>query len=81
MHIYVVRLPSQALIKAFYAQGHAHFTRAAGSQIPCPLIDFDNGWNEFMAAAYQLPSGETIKKKFGEDFGAGRVLTCFWVTF
>lgn len=50
-------------------QGHAHFTRAAGSQEPCPLVDFDNGWNEFMAAVYQLPSNETIESRFGERFG------------
>ena len=52
------------------AQGHALFTRAAGSQIPCPQIDFENGWNEYMAAVYQLPSNETIKSKFGAAFGA-----------
>ena len=51
-------------------QGHALFTRAAGSQIPCPQLDFEGGWNKYMAAVYQLPSNETIKSKFGAAFGA-----------
>ena len=52
------------------AQGHALFTRAAGSNIPCPQIDFDNGWNEYFAAVYKLPANETVKSKFGAAFGA-----------
>ncbi|KAK9819242.1 hypothetical protein WJX81_003477 [Elliptochloris bilobata] len=53
---------------ALQEQGHALFTRAAGSQIPCPQMDFDGGWNKYMAAVYQLPSNETIKSKFGAAF-------------
>jgi len=55
---------------AVAAQGHALFTRAAGSNIPCPQIDFDNGWNEYFAAVYKLPANETVKSKFGAAFGA-----------
>lgn len=32
------------------------------------MIDFDGGFNEFFAAAYQL--NETIAQKFGTAFGA-----------
>ena len=60
-------------------QGHALFTRAAGSQLPCPQIDFEGGWNKYFAAVYQLPSNETIKSKFGEDFGAQLLVDCFGV--
>ena len=34
---------------ALNEQGHAAFTRAAGSNLPCPAIDFTGGWNDFMA--------------------------------
>ena len=27
-------------------QGHALLTRQAGSTIPCPLVDFDGGFND-----------------------------------
>lgn len=54
------------------AQGHALFTRQAGSTIPCPKIDLIGGFNEYFAEAYQLPEGVTIKDKFGKDFGAQR---------
>lgn len=50
-------------------QGHALFTRQAGSTIPCPLVDFDGGFNAFMAAAFSLPKGTTVKDHFGAAFG------------
>ena len=50
-------------------QGHALFTRQAGSTIPCPVIDFVGGFNGYFASAYNLPAGTTIKDKFGKDFG------------
>ena len=49
-------------------QGHALFTRAAGSTIPCPAIDFVGGFNQFLAAAYGLPEGTTIEEEFGAAF-------------
>ena len=49
-------------------QGHALFTRQAGSLDPCPLVDFDTGFNEFLAAAYQLPPGVTVADRFGAPF-------------
>ena len=51
------------------AQGHALFTRQAGSTIPCPVIDLVGGFNGYFASAYNLPAGTTIKDKFGKDFG------------
>lgn len=53
---------------ALSEQGHALFTRQAGSTIPCPKIDLIGGFNEYFAEAYQLPKGVTIKDKFGKDF-------------
>jgi len=64
------RMASSASETAMAAQGHALFTRAAGSNIPCPQLDFDNGWNEYFAAVYKLPANETVKSKFGAAFGA-----------
>ena len=49
-------------------QGHALFTRQAGGDLPCPALDFTGGFNQFMAAAYNL-TGMTIKEKYGVDFG------------
>ena len=54
------------------AQGHALFTRQAGSTIPCPVIDLVGGFNGYFASAYNLPAGTTIKDKFGKDFGGCR---------
>ena len=50
-------------------QGHALFTRQAGSAYPCPLLDFTGGFNKFMAAAFNLGEGETVESKFGKPFG------------
>lgn len=44
-------------------------TRHAGSANPCPVIDFDAGFNAWMAHAYELPKGVTVEKKFGKPFG------------
>ena len=44
-------------------------TRHAGSANPCPLIDFDGGFNAWMAAAFNLPKGQTVEQKFGKPFG------------
>jgi hypothetical protein len=53
---------------ALSEQGHALFTRQAGSTIPCPVIDLVGGFNGYFASAYNLPAGTTIKDKFGKDF-------------
>lgn len=44
-------------------------TRHAGSANPCPVIDFDAGFNAWMAYAYGLPKGVTVEQKFGKPFG------------
>lgn len=49
-------------------QGHALFTRQAGGNNPCPALDFTGGFNQFMAAAYNL-TGQTVEEKFGAPFG------------
>ena len=49
-------------------QGHALFTRQAGGDLPCPALDFTGGFNQFMAAAYNL-TGQTVEEKFGAPFG------------
>ena len=49
-------------------QGHALFTRQAGGNNPCPALDFTGGFNQFMAAAYNL-TGQTVEEKFGASFG------------
>ena len=53
-----------------HMQGHALFTRAAGSTLPCPAIDFITGFNNLYAAAFDLPAGATIESTFGVEFGA-----------
>lgn len=50
-------------------QGHALFTRQAGSTIPCPYADYDAGFNSILGAAYGLAPGETIEKLFGKKWG------------
>jgi len=50
-------------------QGHALMTRHSGSANPCPVIDFDAGFNAWMAYAYGLPKGTTVADKFGKPFG------------
>ena len=49
-------------------QGHALFTRQAGSTLPCPLVDFTGGFNDFFAAAYGLPAGTTVEQAYGTAF-------------
>ena len=55
-------------VRACVGQGHALFTRQAGSSDPCPLVDFDGGWNSFFAGAYGLPAGVTVAQRFGAPF-------------
>jgi hypothetical protein len=52
--------------------------RHAGGQNPCPEIDFDKGFNDIMAAAFDLKG--TVKKEFGAPFGKcplGCALKCY----
>lgn len=61
-------------------QGHALYTRQAGSTIPCPYVDYDKGFNAVFARAYGLKDGETISKIFGSDWGelpALEHMSCF----
>lgn len=44
-------------------------TRHSGSANPCPVIDFDAGFNAWMAYAFGLPKGVTVEQKFGKPFG------------
>ena len=58
------------MFKSLHLQGHALLTRHLGSSLPCPYTDYDAGWEQWFAAAYNLPKGQTIKQKFGASFGA-----------
>lgn len=53
---------------ALSEQGHALYTRQAGSTVPCPYVDYDKGFNAVFARAYGLEDGETIAKLFGSDW-------------
>lgn len=53
---------------ALSEQGHALFTRHAGSDVPCPAIDYLAGFNELFAAVYELPAGVTVADEFGAAF-------------
>lgn len=53
---------------ALNEQGHALLTRHLGSALPCPLVDYDAGWNAWFAAAYNLPAGQTVEQRFGRPF-------------
>ena len=55
-------------VEAMHVQGHALFTRQAGGDLPCPALDFTGGFNQFMAAAYNL-TGKTIEEVYGAPFG------------
>ena len=59
-------------------QGHALYTRQAGSTVPCPYVDYDKGFNAVFARAYGLEDGETISKLFGSDWGELAVTHCPW---
>jgi hypothetical protein len=50
-------------------QGHALLTRHLGSSLPCPYTDYDAGWNDWFATAYNLPEGRTVEQEFGAPFG------------
>ena len=52
-------------------QGHALFTRQAGGDLPCPVLDFYGGFNQFFGAAYGL-HGQTVEQAFGAPFGESR---------
>lgn len=57
------------MLRIVRAQGHALLTRAAGSSLPCPAIDFTGGFSKFYAAAYGLPRTDSaIRDRFGRDF-------------
>lgn len=62
-------------------QGHALMTRHSGSANPCPVIDFDAGFNAWMAYAYGLPKGQTVEQKFGKPFGEFLTFTDVLDTF
>jgi hypothetical protein len=57
-------------------QGHALLTRHLGSDLPCPYTDYDAAWQEWYAAAYNLPKGQTVEDKFGAPFGAAPRFLC-----
>ena len=57
-------------------QGHALFTRQAGSSLPCPQVDFTGGFNQWFAAAYNLTEGQTIESVFGAPFGMEPFYQC-----
>ena len=59
---------------ALNEQGHALFTRNAGSALPCPQVDFTGGFNAFMAAAYGLNG--TVQQTFGSAFSKWPALLC-----
>ncbi|CAL5223508.1 g6035 [Coccomyxa viridis] len=52
---------------ALNEQGHALFTRQAGGDLPCPVLDFYGGFNQFFGAAYGL-HGQTVEQAFGAPF-------------
>lgn len=53
---------------------HKRRCRHAGGRNPCPLIDFDAGFNALIGKALQLggvlEDGQTIEEAFGQPFGA-----------
>ncbi|KAK9915431.1 hypothetical protein WJX75_009080 [Coccomyxa subellipsoidea] len=53
---------------ALNEQGHALFTRQAGSDLPCPPLDFTGGFNKFFGAAFNLTGSDTIESKYGVPF-------------
>lgn len=64
-------------------QGHALFTRQAGSTLPCPQVDFTGGFNSLMAAAYGIAS---VQAKYGAPFSMPLHCLClrqanFGITF
>lgn len=59
------RLDKQSLQTS---QSMWHGIAQAGGANPCPALDFTGGFNEFLAAAFHLPAGTTIKDKWGVAF-------------
>jgi hypothetical protein len=43
--------------------------RHAGGKNPCPLHDFDKGFNDLLGAAYGLYPHKTVEEEYGEPFG------------
>ena len=58
----------------WWLQGHALFTRQAGSDQPCPPLDFTGGFNKFFGAAFNLTGTDTIESRFGAPFGEPHLL-------
>ena len=53
-------------------QGHALFTRQAGSVLPCPVLDIPEGFNALMAVAYSIvpAPGQTAQAAIAAQFGS-----------
>ena len=49
-------------------QGHAQTARAMGSGYPCPQLDFTGGFNDWFAAAFNLPEGTSVEDRYGSAF-------------
>ena len=50
----------------------------AGGANPCPALDFEGGFNKFLAAAFGLPAGTSIEDKWGvafDPFGSDAAFT------
>ena len=68
LNVQAARFALISQMQSLIMQGHALFTRQAGGDLPCPALDFTGGFNQFMAAAYNL-TGQTVGEKFGAAFG------------
>ena len=53
-------------------QGHALFTRQAGSTLPCPVIDLFEGFNGLMAVGFGITptAGQTFQQAIAARFGS-----------
>ena len=53
-------------------QGHALFTRQAGSTLPCPVIDLFEGFNGLMAVGFGITPtpGQTFQQAIAGRFGS-----------
>ncbi len=61
---------------ALNEQGHALFTRQAGSTIPCPLVDFDGGFNDFMVSSASNSNSLDVTALLSSYFNQQRPLLC-----
>ena len=61
-------------------QGHALFTRQAGSTLPCPVIDLFKGFNGLMAVGFGITPapGQTFQQAIAGRFGSvfGELVDC-----